>query len=383
MAFARSQSRTVLCLILTIGHLAPSSVSAAPCTVCRDGSAVTLPEKKVQISALYPEMECSSLDSLIPNLFPNENSEECGLIHQFSTLCGCPIPENACTLCPDGLPVGAPDGVLDENYAALIPDPDLPPTCDLVQSYLHSLSKENDLCVFSQYDAATRCGCSNATHHNQTDIDVADVFDGNIASVNSIRVGQVFGSKSAEEYETLFQVSRAAALMSIVASIIVLQDCLRKRRIKNVYNQIVAIMAVFDILFSIAMALGRLPMPAGNGIGVTEERMGTDATCKAQGFFVQLGLMTSLLFNASLSTCKLCFGSFGLEVAFVLAPLFSLPSLQYRLRPCDHLLHITIAVSPTSKVADWDTDRSRCYLGRCGSAVCSYRSHCLPTRHAR
>lgn len=145
-AFDRSPSRTLLCLILTIGHLC---VSAAPCTVCRDGSAVTLPEKKVQISALYPEMQCSSLDSLIPNLFPDESSEECGLIHQFSTLCGCPIPENACTLCPDGLAVGAPDAVLNENYAALIPDPDLPPTCDLVQSYLHSVSKQDDLCVFS------------------------------------------------------------------------------------------------------------------------------------------------------------------------------------------------------------------------------------------
>lgn len=314
-AFDRSPSRTLLCLILTIGHLAPRCcVSAAPCTVCRDGSAVTLPEKKVQISALYPEMQCSSLDSLIPNLFPDENSEECGLIHQFSTLCGCPIPENACTLCPDGLAVGAPDAVLNENYAALIPDPDLPPTCDLVQSYLHSVSKQDELCVFSQYDAVTSCGCSNATtHHNQTGIGIADVFDGNAASVKPIRVGQVFGSKSSEELETLYQVSRVAALMSIVASIIVLQDCLRKRRIKNVYNQIIATMAVFDILFSIAMALGRLPMPAGNGIGVTEERMGTDATCKAQGFFVQLGLMASLFFNASLSTCKLCFGSFGLD----------------------------------------------------------------------
>lgn len=312
MTFLRSpRKRTLLRILVTVGSLAArNGVHAAPCTLCGDGSAVTLPEKKIQISAVYPEMQCSSLDSLVPNLFPDGTSEECSTIHRFSTLCGCPrLVENACTLCPDGLPVGAADAELDENYASLIPDPDLPPTCELVEAYLHSVPSEDELCRFSRRNAATTCGCRGGlgVQHNQTISNSTNIFDrGDTASNKPIRVGQVFGSTSEQELETLYQVSRAAALMSLVASIIVLQDCLRKKRVKNVYNQIIASMAIFDIIYSIAMALGRVPMPAGNGIGETEERMGNAASCKAQGFFIQLGLMTNLFFNASLSTCKFC-----------------------------------------------------------------------------
>jgi hypothetical protein len=91
--------------------------------------------------------------------------------------------------------------------------------------------------------------------------------------------------------------------MSITGALFVIQDNLRdKKRRSNQYNQIVTAMAFFDIIHGIASALLDIPRPTDDALRTKGER-GNEATCKAQGFFIQWGGLTSLFFNASLSAC--------------------------------------------------------------------------------
>jgi hypothetical protein len=66
---------------------------------------------------------------------------------------------------------------------------------------------------------------------------------------------------------------------------VVIQDTLQDRkRWKNQYNQIVMVMAFFDILHAIASALVEIPRPTDDELHSTGER-GNNASCKAQESF--------------------------------------------------------------------------------------------------
>jgi hypothetical protein len=70
----------------------------------------------------------------------------------------------------------------------------------------------------------------------------------------------------------------------------------RERRAKLLY-QLLITLSIFDILASIAYAFTSLPTPKSDFIDGSK---GNDATCTAQGFFIQLGT-TACMINSSLS----------------------------------------------------------------------------------
>lgn len=290
-------------------------VRAAPCTLCMDGSEPAMPNKLVQVPG-YPQIDCKSLDSLVPQLLADESSEQCGLVHQLSTLCGCPRLASTCNLCPDGSPVSNPNANV-ESYSSLFGG--ITPNCEVVEAYLHSFAEDEDLCSFSQGSVAEACGCLvpeideqfNATGavdatdvDGEIPIDLLDLDSLGISTASGVISGStLFGVETDEQMERHYRVSLSASILSLIGCIIVLLDCLwSKQRRKNLYNQIIATMAVFDIVLSTASAFGTLPMSTDDFF-VASGEAGNEATCKIQGFFIQWGGVTSIFFNASLSTC--------------------------------------------------------------------------------
>jgi hypothetical protein len=85
----------------------------------------------------------------------------------------------------------------------------------------------------------------------------------------------------------------------------IIQDVMRdKKKIReHLYNQLMLGMSCFDVIYSIAWMFSTIPIPIYNEFGSENNiygAVGNEATCTAQGFFLQLGL-ASIFFNVSLS----------------------------------------------------------------------------------
>jgi hypothetical protein len=287
-----------------------------PCTLCNDGSAVTLPNYLVQIPG-YPELSCSSVASLIPSLLPDDTVPECTLARQVSSLCGCPVIPGSCSLCKDGTKASKRHVELEE-FAEIFGGNI--PTCELVEAYLRSFNKSHEICSASRESVATRCGCSptyqtvnktNVTDSSNRDnsTDLTNVIGENadnsfFTKANDIVTGaKVYGAQTEEDLSRLYRLSRSASILSVISCIAVIIDCFRlKQRRKNLYNQIVGTMTIFDLMYSISMAFGTLPMDKNDPF-VSPGEYGNAATCKIQGAALQWGGLTSLFLNCALSTC--------------------------------------------------------------------------------
>ncbi len=80
-------------------------------------------------------------------------------------------------------------------------------------------------------------------------------------------------------------------------SLFVLIDILRVSSRRSLYHQIMASMSFFDLIGSTAYAFTTLPIPSESMI---QGAQGNDATCTAQGFFIQVGTVTGYM-NVSLA----------------------------------------------------------------------------------
>mmetsp|Transcript_19656 Transcript_19656/g.41435 ORF Transcript_19656/g.41435 Transcript_19656/m.41435 type:complete len:359 (+) Transcript_19656:42-1118(+) len=88
------------------------------------------------------------------------------------------------------------------------------------------------------------------------------------------------------------------AILSIIGSILIIKSIYTKRRNLEVFHRILLGLSTWDIMMSCAVFMGTWPIPKGSpGIFMAS---GTDATCSAQGFFIQMSVGTAL-YNAMLS----------------------------------------------------------------------------------
>ena len=139
----------------------PSLVLAAPCTVCPGGEDITLPDKELAIPGFEFINTCGALNATIPSLL-DDSLPECGQLQSVGTICGCPIPPNACHLCN-----GDPTAVVRNrtNPIPLFPDllpGNIVPDCEIVQANMQGAVSSNDpLCSTSQLFLADYCQCSN------------------------------------------------------------------------------------------------------------------------------------------------------------------------------------------------------------------------------
>lgn len=138
---------------------AATLVISEKCTTCKDGGLSPNPENPINIKGLDIN-SCALVDLLVGSL--DADMPLCETAQSVSTLCGCPIEESACTLCSDGSRVAFPDVELEEylalDYIRGTPEGALL-NCQTLEAYLHSKDANSDICISSQDEVYSRCGC--------------------------------------------------------------------------------------------------------------------------------------------------------------------------------------------------------------------------------
>lgn len=179
---------TILLLLACITTTA--TVSAEDCTMCLDGSAVTLPGKELKAENI-PVNDCGTLDAAVK--FEQAGTDNCDGAQAIGFFCGCPIPEGNCYLCPSRAPV--PEAALDivlMNYTAsdfiAASPPDLGVTCESMESYMATVSADDEQCSVLSEELSELCMCSD-----QAD-DTAIEPEGDSAARSFHLGGVVFGA---------------------------------------------------------------------------------------------------------------------------------------------------------------------------------------------
>ena len=134
-----------------------------PCTICRGGEPVGLPDKIVTSEGILAGQTCDQLDDFVGILYPNASAPDCQAIQSVGTICGCPAATNTCTLCGNaGERPLYPDKTIDSLGDLLFPG--ITPTCELVEAFLWSTDNaaEDGLCLVAHEFLAGYCGCPSA-----------------------------------------------------------------------------------------------------------------------------------------------------------------------------------------------------------------------------
>ncbi|KAG7337964.1 hypothetical protein IV203_032097 [Nitzschia inconspicua] len=102
--------------------------------------------------------------------------------------------------------------------------------------------------------------------------------------------------------KALALVPKVTGSLSLMGSIFVVQDVARdeKKRTESVYHRIMMGLSIFSGISSVTNFLSTWPIPAYQSDTVFLAT-GTTATCTAQGFFAELGNLTSVLYTAALT----------------------------------------------------------------------------------
>ncbi|CAB9503332.1 expressed unknown protein [Seminavis robusta] len=108
------------------------------------------------------------------------------------------------------------------------------------------------------------------------------------------------GTTNQAQRKALIWASRTSAMLAFGGASYVLYDTLSDPKARStVFHSLLIAMASFDIVTASAWFAASAPIDKEQA-GHVEGAMGNQATCKAQAFFVQLGI-TSIFYNASLS----------------------------------------------------------------------------------
>lgn len=108
------------------------------------------------------------------------------------------------------------------------------------------------------------------------------------------------GADTDAKKNALVWISRSAAVLSLFGACFILYDVwtIVKWPV-SVYHQLVVGMVIADIVTALSWSFATLPIDDSAGYSIYGAR-GSDATCKAQGYFIQLGF-TSVFYNTSLA----------------------------------------------------------------------------------
>lgn len=101
------------------------------------------------------------------------------------------------------------------------------------------------------------------------------------------------------------------AILSFLGSLIVIRGASKTRaRREKMQSQLLLGLSVFDCIGSIAYALTTLPIPEDYAFGPIYGAKGNDATCIAQGFFIQIGTISAYI-SVSMSVYYLLVIKYG------------------------------------------------------------------------
>lgn len=318
--------------------VATSVLAASPCTFCTRGT-ITTPDKAIEVPGYDFLSTCADVDLLLP-LALTEDDPECQLLQSMSSYCGCPVREDSCTLCPDGSPVAQPDLEVSwfaDEFGGTVP------TCAMVEAFTASFAQSDDECRYALQLISSHCGCPAVEDHcefclgrplkeeyyeKELPFLINEDFGNSGLGVKptcgmlyetqyqlsrqhefcwlseqiTFHCGcndgilNYYGTSSKTQQAVLVWLPRAVALLSLVASILVLISILKlKKNRESVYHQLIAVIVVFDIVTSLVWIVGPAAIESHDiTTGVYRGVYGTldsanARTCTAQGFFLQLG----------------------------------------------------------------------------------------------
>eukprot|EP00980_Cylindrotheca_fusiformis_P025764 scaffold14574_cov123-Cylindrotheca_fusiformis.AAC.1 len=134
------------------------AVAAAPCTVCLEGE-ISKPGKALNILEPFKLPTCGYLNNVVSVI--DDSTEDCAGIQTLGGLCGCPVRQNTCRLCPSGLSLAAPLTELDPSSSSVLQSvpPGLAPTCEFVDFFLQVSSSDSNECLSTQETYRTECIC--------------------------------------------------------------------------------------------------------------------------------------------------------------------------------------------------------------------------------
>ena len=131
------------------------------------------------------------------------------------------------------------------------------------------------------------------------------------------------GATTLSQKRALVWMSRLSAILSFGGSCFVIRNIFSSvKRQKSVYYHLLFGMAIFDIITAVAWVFATAPI--SKDIDHVYASSGTEATCKAQAFFVQLGF-TSIFYNVSL--------------AFYYVMVVAYARKEFQLKAIQHYLH--------------------------------------------
>ena len=136
--------------------------SSSPCNVCGQNgpSSFPFPDKSLGVANI-PLQTCGQLETTAALFL--QDSEICNLVQSLGTHCGCPVRENACTLCWDRSPVTEPNKMLpnytaDDYFSVSIPGVVL--SCQVLESvFNYQFDQQDPQCQTVQQDTGVACGC--------------------------------------------------------------------------------------------------------------------------------------------------------------------------------------------------------------------------------
>ena len=130
-----------------------SATPATPCTLCSNGASISKPNANITVPG-YGVLQCQIVATNVGLLLPDQTAPECQLLREVGgPICGCPVPSNACQLCPNGAdppssrlsaPLSFLDGLLGNITGLSV-------NCEVVHAYLIStISASNNTCSLVQ-----------------------------------------------------------------------------------------------------------------------------------------------------------------------------------------------------------------------------------------
>ena len=131
------------------------------CNLCLDGSTITKPDYFLGLTEPFVINTCKALSDALLLLVDREN-EFCGYAQQLGALCGCPVAENACSICEGSQNITRPrqslDGLVD--FTDFLSTSGLALTCALAESRMQTFQIGQAFCLKQPFDDLRRyCGC--------------------------------------------------------------------------------------------------------------------------------------------------------------------------------------------------------------------------------
>jgi len=147
-------------IILPLALLLATFKIALGCSLCLDGSAITKPDYVIGLTDPIPLSTCKDISDAL--LFFPEDLDLCLSAKALGSICGCPVAENACSICEGSQNITRPQQLLD-GLVDFESEPStfgLALTCALVESGMQVYDTGQAECLEQPFDDLRRyCGC--------------------------------------------------------------------------------------------------------------------------------------------------------------------------------------------------------------------------------